>query len=160
MNDEKTLVITSKTFSDNGFLPKRNTGFGEDFSPDFAVEKLPAEAASLVIIMYDLDIPLIGKYPHWLIWNIPAQSVIPENIPHGGEVPSLGNARQGTAYGKNRYRGPKQPFFITKMHRYEFDIFALDAMLELDFTANAAMLTAAMEGHVLASGTIIGKYKR
>lgn len=60
--------------------------------------------------MDDLDIPFIKAYNHWLIWNIPKTDFIPENIPYGSPVSSLGNAIQGVGYGVKRYRRPKQPF--------------------------------------------------
>lgn len=156
----KQLIITSKSFDNNGNIPKRNTGFGEDISPDFTIVNLPEETVSIAIVMFDLEIPIIGKVPHWIIWNIPPMSFIPENIPYGAEVASLDNARQGVAYGKNRYRGPKQPFFINKMHRYEFSFFALDKMLDLSSQATAEKLFSAMDGHIITQGKILGKYKK
>ena len=110
--------------------------------------------------MDDLDIPFLPAYNHWLIWNIPAMQEIPEKIPHGPEIPGLGNARQGIAYGKNKYRGPKQPVFIRNMHRYVFRIYVLDCFLDLTAASVKKDLTEAMEGHVLQQGSIMGKYKR
>lgn len=159
MSNDKTMIITSSAFTDNGFIPKRHTGFGEDISPDLRIENLPDAAVSLAIVMFDLDIPLIGKYTHWVIWNIPATDTIPENIPYGEFVSTL-NAVQGTAYGKNRYKGPKQPFFVRGTHRYEFNVFALDTSISLSSSSNAAELLSAMQSHILAQGRLTGKYKR
>ena len=110
--------------------------------------------------MDDLDIPFIPAYNHWLIWNLPAMAVIPENIPCGAVVKELGNAVQGRGYGKNRYRGPKQPVFVRNTHRYVFRFYVLDCLLPLEGTAGKKELLKAMEGHVLQKGELCGKYKR
>ena len=67
---------------------------------------------------------------------------------------------QGMGYGKNRYRGPKQPVFVRNIHRYVFHFFALDCFLDLDCTAGKKELLEAMKGHILQQGSITGKYKR
>ncbi|WP_243135074.1 MULTISPECIES: YbhB/YbcL family Raf kinase inhibitor-like protein [Blautia] len=122
--------------------------------------ELVPKAVSVAIIMNDLDIPMVKEYTHWLIWNIPPQKEIPENIPYGPVVQELGNAVQGTAYGKNRYRGPKQPIFIRNTHRYVFRIYTLDCILKLPKDAGRKELLDAIKGHVIQEGSITGRYKR
>lgn len=155
-----TLTIKSPSFEDNGFMPKKHTGFGEDISPAFTLLNLTHKAVSLAIIMDDLDIPFISAYNHWLIWNIPPMEEITENIPYGSETGALGNAVQGIGYGKHRYRGPKQPVFIRNIHRYVFNFYVLDSYLELDCNSRKKELLAKMQGHVVQQGRITGKYKR
>ena len=43
---------------------------------------------------------------------------------------------------------------------YYFQVFALDAVLELDESPTRDELVRAMRGHVLASGSLIGTYVR
>ncbi len=159
-----TLTIKSPSFEDNGFMPKKHTGFGEDVSPAFNLFNLSDKAVSLAIIMDDLDIPFISAYNHWLLWNIPPMEEIPENIPYGTGTRTgagtLGNAVQGIGYGKHRYRGPKQPVFIRNTHRYVFNFYVLDCYFELDCNSTKKELLAKMQGHVLQQGSITGKYKR
>lgn len=154
------LIIKSKDFRDGGLLPKKCTGFGEDVSPQFRIENIPKYTMSLAIIMDDLDAPLRNELNHWIIWNIRCTKEIPGGIPRGDVVPTLGNAIQGVGYGKNRYRGPKQPFFLRKEHRYRFRIYALDNFLTLKGNAKKDSLLKAMCGHVIRMGEITGKYKR
>lgn len=153
-----TLTIKSPSFEDNGFMPKKHTGFGEDVSPAFNLLNLSDKAVSLAIIMDDLDIPFISAYNHWLIWNLWPMEEIPENIPYGAGT--LENAVQGIGYGRHRYRGPKQPVFIRNIHRYVFNFYVLDCYLELDCNSTKKELLAKMQGHVLQQGSITGKYKR
>ena len=160
MSGKLTLVVTSPSFEDFGRIPKRHTGFAEDSSPEFQVSNIASQAVSLAVIMEDLDIPFTKAFPHWLIWNIPVMETIPERIPHGATVPSLGGARQGIAYGVHRYRGPKPPIFIRGPHRYRFFFYALDCLLELDSAGRKRELLQAMEGHILQRGHITGTYRR
>ncbi|MDO4315665.1 MAG: YbhB/YbcL family Raf kinase inhibitor-like protein [Oscillospiraceae bacterium] len=71
-----------------------------------------------------------------------------------------GGAAQGTAYGRNRYRGPKPPFFVLTPHRYVFRFYALDCRLELDGAAGRRTLVRAMDGHILQQGSLLGTYRR
>ena len=111
--------------------------------------------------MDDLDIPFRGVLNHWLIWNIPKTNFIAENIPYGQNPKcEFDSAVQGAAWGKNRYRGPKQPIFIHKAHRYSFVFYALDTFLDLDSGNGKNELLKAMQGHILQTGNIVGIYKR
>lgn len=112
---------------------------------------------TLAIVMDDLDVPFSGELNHWLIWNLPPLSTIPENIPYGAECPN--EAKQGLAYGKHRYQGPKQPPFIRKAHRYRFRVYGLDCVLELPATSQKKDLMQAMSGHILQTGEVIGWYQ-
>lgn len=155
---ESELVISCPSFSADGHIAKKHTGFAEDISPEIKIDNPSNEAKSLAIIMDDLDIPMIEAYNHWIIWNLPVTNKIPENIPYGEKCPN--GAVQGLAYGKHRYRGPKQPPFIRAAHRYRFTVYALDCMLDLVPTSKKPDLIKAMDGHVLQSGEITGWYKR
>ena len=154
---DNSLNVICHSFSKSGEIPKKHTGFGEDVSPQFSISGLIDEVKSLVIIMDDLDVPFVREFNHWLIWNLPPENIIAENIPYGAECPN--GAKQGLAYGKNRYKGPKQPPFIKKTHRYRFCVYGLDCALDLPPNSKKADLIKAMSGHILQSGETIGWYK-
>lgn len=160
MMENRKLIITSRSFEDGKMIPVKYTGFGQDISPDFQLTNLCENAASIAIIMDDMDVKFIPEFNHWLIWNISKTKEIPENIPHSAVIPALGNAVQGIAWGKNRYRGPKQPFFVRNTHRYMFRFFVLDCFLSLDSSTRKQELLKAMDGHILQEGNIVGKYMR
>lgn len=71
------MIIESNSFKDGGTIPLKNTGFGEDISPDFRVIGIPDGTVSLAIVMDDLDVPFRNRFNHWIIWNIPKTEVIP-----------------------------------------------------------------------------------
>ena len=80
-----------------------------------------------------------------------------EGVPAEG---TLGNgARQGkNDFGNLGYGGPAPP--RGKPHRYFFKLYALDTKLDLPAGATKNQLLAAMKGHALAEGQLMGKYQR
>lgn len=151
------LNVVSSAFINLGVIPDKYTGRGEDLSPALELFELVDDAVSIAIIMEDLDVPWKSNFIHWVIWNIPASTHIPEGISHGGTVHELNGAIQGVAYGRNRYRGPMPPFGT---HRYQFHVFVLDTTFDLDSSCGKRDLIDAMEGHILQYGTLIGWYPR
>lgn len=157
---EQSIILTSPAFCEGGSIPWRHTGFGDDLSPELHIENISPDALTLALTMDDLDIPMVGEFNHWLLWNVPPVSVIPEGLPGGVLPKSLSGAIRGTAWRGNRYAGPKQPFFIRSSHRYRFTVYALDTLLCLPASAKKPELLATMEGHVLQTGTLTGLYRR
>ena len=157
---KQTLYVTSKAFQNNGHIPVRYTGYGADESPPLTLSGIVPEAKSIAVVMADLDIPLMREFSHWLIWNLPVQTDIPGAIPRG-KMPGggLGGARQGVAYGRHEYKGPKPPKFIRTQHRYVFTVSILDTVLEIGSDASRKKLLAAMQNHILQQGSITGIYQ-
>lgn len=155
VKDVPRLKVTSPAFSEGEKIPKDFTGDGKDYSPELNLSQLDKEAVSLAVIMDDIDHPLVGVYNHWLIWNLPAQEIIPDNISPAKQISDLSNATQGIAYGRHQYRGPKPPF---GNHRYKFHVFSLNTRLDLPASTRKKSLLDAMEGHILQYGYLIGEY--
>ena len=93
---------------------------------------------------------------HWVLYNIaPRTDGLPEGI-------TAGNLPAGTLQGMNDwqrtgYGGPCPP---TGMHRYFHKLFALDAMLPDLKHPTKAVLEKAMQGRIIASAELIGRYQR
>ena len=145
------MKITSSAFQEGGNIPSKFTCDGADVNPALRFEGAPAEAKSLGLIVDDPDAP-VGLFTHWLIWNIdPKTTEIAEN-----SAPA--KAVQGTNdFPKTGYGGPCPP---SGTHRYYFKIFALDQMLDLKAGAKRAEVDAAMRGHVIGQGELMGRYSR
>ena len=154
------MIVSSTAFENNGMIPQKHTGFGDDLSPELIITDVPKDAVSLAIILEDLDVPFRKFFTHWIIWNIPVTDVIPEGLPCGSVIREPISACQGVAWGKHKYRGPKQPFFIRKEHRYVFTVYALDCQLGISEKSNRNELLDAMRGHILSETKLFGKYKR
>ena len=145
-----TMKITSSAFHEGGSIPSKFTCDGSDTSPPVQITGIPSEAKSLVLIADDPDAPG-GLFTHWLVWNIPPQtsSIAEGNAPKG--------VQGANDFGKSGYRGPCPP---PGTHRYSFKIFALDRELELHADAKRSQVDAAMRGHVIAQGELVGRYAR
>ncbi len=145
------MKITSSAFQEGGNIPSKFTCDGADANPALRFEGAPAEAKSLALIVDDPDAP-VGLFTHWLVWNIdPKTTEIVENSAPVGAV-------QGTNdFPKKGYGGPCPP---SGTHRYYFKVFALDQTLDLKPRAKRAEVDAAMRGHVIAQGELMGRYSR
>jgi hypothetical protein len=81
---------------------------------------------------------------------------LPENVPADKVLPD--GSKQGTTdFRRVGYGGPCPP---SGTHRYFFKIYALDIEPDLEAGATKEQLLVAMEGHILAEGQLMGKYKR
>lgn len=150
------LNVTCQGIDSAGRFRDKHTGRGEDVSPELVIEGLSPEAKTLVVVLEDMSHPIKG-FTHWIIWNIPAVSIIPEGIQEGKTAPSLGDAFQGKAYGMHRYAGPKPP--RGKSHEYAFTVYALDCKLDLPASVRKRKVLKAAEGHILQRGTVCGRYE-
>ena len=149
-----TLEFICKGIDDKkGFL-REFTGRGDDISPEFVINNLSPNAKTLLVTLEDMRHP-IKNFTHWVIWNIPAASVIPKGIPLGKHT--SGNAVQGIAYGLHRYAGPKPPH--GKTHKYRFTVYALDCELDLKpFSFKKRVLSAA-RWHIIQRGEVCGYFE-
>jgi Raf kinase inhibitor-like YbhB/YbcL family protein len=148
-NDEATdLIITSPAFEEGGNIPSKYTCDGEEINPPLNIANIPHGGQMLAVIVEDPDAPN-GTFDHWLAWNIPRASTIGENT-----NPGISGTNSG---GKTGYHGPCPP---SGSHRYYFHVFALDAILDLGAGENKQRLLEAMQPHILAKGTLMGRYQR
>ena len=147
---EARIKIISSAFHEGGNIPSKFTCDGSDTSPPLQITGVPSEAKSLVLIADDPDAPS-GLFTHWLVWNIPPQT---SSIAEGSAPKGVQGAND---FGKSGYRGPCPP---PGTHRYLFKIFALDRELELRSGAKRSQVDAAMKGHVIAQGELVGRYAR
>jgi Raf kinase inhibitor-like YbhB/YbcL family protein len=119
---------------------------------------LPSGTQSLALMMEDPDASSARPYVHWLAWNIdPAAGALAEGIPQGGELRTPVTLRQGRNTRRlTGYFGPRPPG--SQPHHYHFQLFALDTRLDLAGGADREALLAAMNGHVLATGDLVGLF--
>jgi len=150
------LEIYSTAFSEGEMIPTRYTCDGPDVSPDLSWSGVPETAKSLALICDDPDAPM-GTWVHWVLFNIPSRaSGLPAEVPPDAALEN--GAGHGTNdFGRLGYGGPCPP---GGTHRYFFKLYALDTELNLDSGVTKDQLLEAMQGHILAEGQLMGKYKR
>ncbi len=150
------IKVTSASFEEGGMIPSKYTCDGEDISPSLSWSGVPEGTKSIALVSDDPDAPM-GTWVHWVAFNLPPETgELAEGIPHG-ETLEIGGKQGKTDFGKVGYGGPCPP---SGTHRYYFKIYALDTMIDLDAGITKAELLEAMEGHILAQGQLMGRYKR
>lgn len=154
------LTLSSPAFQHQGTMPSEYTCDGQDISPSLQWSEVPEAAKSLVLIVDDPDAPDPQApkmtWVHWVLYNIPP---LTRSLPKGVSSKDL---PPGTLEGLNDWRrtgygGPCPPI---GQHRYFHKLYALDAILPNLNTPTKQQVEAAMKGHVLAQGELIGTYQR
>lgn len=144
------MRLTSPAFSDGEEIPEKYTFHGTNVSPPLRISDIPSNTESLVLIVEDIDSP-IGPFTHWVVWNIPPTT---EKI---GENALPREAQTGVnGFGESRYGGPCPP---SGRHRYLFNLYALDTMLEATAPDRRDTIEQEMEGSVIAKATLTGRYQ-
>jgi Raf kinase inhibitor-like YbhB/YbcL family protein len=150
------IKVTSSAFKDGELIPRRYACNGADVSPPLAWTGVPEAAQTISLICDDPDCPG-STWVHWVLFNLPAGvKELAEAVPPNMELAN--GARQGhNDWHRIGYGGPCPP---GGTHRYFFKVYALDVALDLQPGATKAELLGAMEGHVLAQGQLMGRYRR
>jgi Raf kinase inhibitor-like YbhB/YbcL family protein len=150
------IEVTSSAFEEGQMMPAEYTADGRNISPPLEWSAVPQGTKSIALINDDPDAPM-GTWVHWVLYNMPPdvtsleENILPQETLANG-------AQQGTTdFGRIGYGGPAPP---SGTHRYYFKVYALDSMLDLPTGATKSEVEAEMEGHMLASGQLMGKYSR
>lgn len=149
-------------FRNEAPIPLAHTADGDNASPSLSWSGAPDGTKSFVVIVDDPDAAQPKPFVHWIVYDLPAGvTQLREGLLTEPVLPHPEGAKQGTnSRGATGYFGPKPPVGDPP-HAYQFQVFALDvASLELDPGARREAVLAAMEGHVLASGTLVGTFGR
>ena len=155
----KMNLEVSSVFKENERIPKVYTCEGQDINPPLKFKGLSSEAKSIAIIVDDPDAP-IGTFVHWVAWNIPPISEIPEGLPKKEEITSPVEMVQGkNDFGRIGYNGPCPPRGHG-VHHYHFKVYVLDTKLNLKPGSKKRDLEKAMKGHIIQQGELIGIYER
>ncbi|EEF57031.1 YbhB/YbcL family Raf kinase inhibitor-like protein [Pedosphaera parvula] len=152
-----TLKLSSASFSDGQPIPEKYTCEGKNFSPPLSWNGGVPGTKTFALTCVDPDAPG-GTWTHWIIYNLPENvTELPENISKVEAPPSGG--RQGVnSFHKVGYSGPCPPRGQT--HHYIFEVYALNEQLQLKSKASRKDFEAAIKGHVLARGRLVGTYQK
>ena len=155
-----SLVLMSSQFTAGGAIPAAHTCEGADQAPALHWSGVPANAKSLALVVDDPDAP-DPKAPkmtwvHWVLYDLPPTAT---SLPLGVKEATLppGTREANNDWGTPGWRGPCPP---VGRHRYFFKLYALDVVLPEIARADKGKLEAAMKGHVLAEGQLVGTYEK
>jgi Raf kinase inhibitor-like YbhB/YbcL family protein len=145
------LKVVSPAFSHGEPIPAKYTCDGENISPPLEWTGIPRRARSIAVICDDPDAPS-GLFTHWVLYDVnPSVSAVAEGSSAGG--------KEGVNdFDTRGYSGPCPP--TNGPHRYFFHVFALDVPSLGRPGLRRREAVDAMQGHVLAHGELMGRYRR
>jgi len=150
---DQTLTVASIAFPAGSTIPLRHSAYGEGLSPALSWSGVPAGTQSLALMLEDPDAVSARPFVHWLAWDVnPASGGLPEGVsPDAAGLVQGRNNRGAIGYFGPRPHG-------SRPHHYHFQLFALDRRLDLARGADREALLAAMNGHVIARGDLVGMF--
>ena len=153
-----TLAITSTAFAAGQPIPVIHSCKGKGISPALAWSGAPAGTKSFALSVVDPH-PVAQNWVHWLVINIPANETSLEEGASRKKMPP-GSVELKNSFGDTGYGGP-QPPKGTGDHPYIFTLYALSVeKLSLGMNTSLSAFKKALEGKILGSTTLTGKYGR
>jgi para-nitrobenzyl esterase len=150
--DNVKLTVTSHAFKDGADIPLEHTQYRGNVFPGLNWTSGPNATKSYVVIMQGESLRGTGTSIHLTLFNVPAD----ETTLH----PGMTNPPRDAIYGVNVH-GMNQPYSGPHTHtpvkkRYHIQVLALDTVVTPDPNLSFEALEAAISGHVLAGGEIVG----
>lgn len=156
------IAVTSPTFKESEALPRLCTADGEGRFPGIEWSGLPEGTRSVVLLVEDADIPWPVPVTHLIVHSIYPE--LPGLEPGAVGAFSPGASDAGWACGRNFLGAvgwtPPAPPPGHGMHRYAFQVFALDAQPRFRFPPHRGRLMRQIMPHLLGQGRLIGTYSR
>lgn len=143
------LSVSSPEFKAGEQIPLANSGYGDNKQPSIAWRGT-ARAASYAVLVEDPDSGGGAPFVHWVVYDIPGTALALTQASMAGTVGTNGK-------GATAWWGPRPPAG-TGLHHYHVQVFALDTKLGLKPGASRDQVVAAMSGHVVAKGDLVGTY--
>jgi len=157
------LTLTSPAFEDGAVIPNKYTqADASPVSPKLEWKNVPMGTVSFVLLMHDPDVAMGKKtddVTHWMAFNIPGTAT--ELAEGQSAEPKLadGTIQVVNTGRKVGFMGPGAPP-AGPYHHYTFELFALDTKLDLGPDATRDAVVAAMQGHILGKGVLMGRFHR
>jgi Raf kinase inhibitor-like YbhB/YbcL family protein len=147
------IRLQTRGFDHADLIPSRSSRDGENISPDLRWFGVPSGTCELLLLLEDPD-DSRRTLLHWLVTGIdPACTSV-----EAGQTPMNGKVWCND-FGDVGYGGPHPPVGDPP-HRYFFRVFALARPARLPRHPSAADVHRAIRGTVLASGVLVGRYRR
>jgi len=152
-----SVQVLSDDFEHLTEMPSRFSCAGDGISPHIEWTAGPEGTRSYVLIATDWDAPSpklrLAVVSHWILFNIPAGvREIPRNAGSDqlrAEDIVIGAAMRGTI-------GYFPPCPLLGRHQYQFRVYALDVESIQPASNSRSDVLAAIGGHILAYGELIG----
>ena len=153
------IVVTCRAQETSGKLPDRHSAYFDNISPPLDWTNVP-DVKAWAVIVEDPDAPREKPFVHWMIWNIYGEiHGLPEGLPNSDFLATPQGGIQGrNDMGGYGWFGPRPPAGHG-LHRYYFQVFALDDLIEMGPDTPLDQLLNALKGHTLATGEMMATYE-
>lgn len=154
VSEPASITVTSGTFPPGGTIPVDHSCDGKEVRPPLTFSAPPAGTQSLVVLVDDPDASA-GVFTHMVLFDVdPSRLKLAEGTSAADGGP---DARYGSNdFGSARYGGPCPPH--GELHRYRFRVIAVDRKVGLTEGATRAQVFAALDGHILGEGILMGTF--
>jgi len=141
------LTVKSDAFADGKPIPEQFTCKGDGDPPPLTWSGTVAGAKNLAVVVNDPDAPN-GGYLHWIVLDLPASAtkLSIDDLPEGAVEAT--NSDGGTGW--------TPPCPPSGTHHYHFTVYALDGPAGVPDGAPPQDAIAAIKGHYIAFGELIG----
>jgi len=157
----ETMEISSAAFKDGEKIPIQYVmpgAGGKNISIPLTWKNVPSGMKSFCLSIVDPH-PVAQNWVHWLVINIPPQVTSVEEGASKKKMPK-GSVELKSSFGDVGYGGP-QPPKGTGDHPYVVTLYALNVeKLDLGTNTSLSAFKKAIEGRVIDSASITGKYGR
>jgi Raf kinase inhibitor-like YbhB/YbcL family protein len=150
----ESITVTSRSFSSGTAIPMDFTCDGRNIAPDVTWSSPPEATRSLVLTLDDLEAPG-GASSRWVVFDIRPEA---RSLRAGADVTSVGGKLGLNDSGEAGYHGPCPARH--EGHHYALRVIALDRVIGVPEGADRDRVNAAMEGHVIGSGELVGTVSR
>jgi hypothetical protein len=153
------VTLTSTAQQADGRIEDQYTAYHDNRSPPLNWTSVP-DVKAWAIIVEDPDAPRDLPFIHWMIWNIEGEiQHLDAGLPNVARPITPQAAIQGkNDMGGYGYFGPRPPPGHG-VHRYYFQIFALDDFIPMDEDTPLKELLNALKGNTIAKGELMMTYE-
>ncbi|HKR89017.1 MAG TPA: YbhB/YbcL family Raf kinase inhibitor-like protein [Phenylobacterium sp.] len=153
------IVVTCRAQEASGKLPDRHSAYFDNISPPLEWTGVP-EVKAWAVIVEDPDAPRTKPFVHWMLWNVQGEvTALPEGLPNTEFLATPQGGIQGrNDMGGYGWFGPRPPAGHG-VHRYYFQVFALDDVIEMGPDTPLPELLNALKGCTLATGEMMATYE-
>ena len=155
------MLLETDAYPDGGIVPMKYANAGGSTMPAFKITNIPMGTVSFAVIFHDIE-PAVGNPPgdvlHALFWNVPAASAGWSEGPQDGSKMPAGTVMGNNITGKPIYMGPGAPAG-PRYHHYIFEVYALNANLDLPAASTREAFYAALAGKVVGKAAYVGRFR-
>lgn len=160
-SDESSAELPAEDFAlrtpavptDGDFLDAHFTCSAAGVSPPFSWTGVPADTASLALVVTDLD---ANNFVHWVIANIsPSTFGVPSDDVPVGAIEGT-NGKSTAAVPSVGWTPPCPPKGAT--HHYRFTLYALDQQIDLPTGSPSADIMTVVDNSALLAAQLTGVY--